>query len=57
MVEIEAAGGKEAVDQLIAWCHQGPPSAQVERVEATWLKGQEKSQSSLNRTAEGFEIR
>jgi len=34
-VRIHAEGTPEAVDALVAWAHQGPPYASVERVEAT----------------------
>lgn len=34
-VEILAEGDAEAVRQLIAWCHQGPPSARVATVHHT----------------------
>jgi acylphosphatase len=32
-VEVLAQGDKEAVDRLVEWCHQGPPTARVTRVE------------------------
>ena len=32
-VEVVAEGEKKALDALIAWCHQGPPRARVERVQ------------------------
>ena len=31
-VEILAQGSPLAIDELIAWCHQGPPAARVDRV-------------------------
>lgn len=31
-VELIAEGNKEAVEQLIAWCHHGPQRAEVEEV-------------------------
>ncbi|MBT9393348.1 acylphosphatase [Hymenobacter sp. NST-14] len=34
-VTIEAEGPPEALAQLEQWCHQGPPAARVEEVEAT----------------------
>ena len=34
-VYIEAEGDKEKLEQLVAWCKQGPPNAQVENVETT----------------------
>ena len=33
-VEAVFAGPKEAVDEMVAACHRGPPSARVERVTA-----------------------
>jgi acylphosphatase len=32
-VEVVVEGGPEAVDQLVQWCHQGPPHARVTGVE------------------------
>jgi len=32
-VELEAEGPAERVEQLIAWCREGPPAAAVTRVE------------------------
>ncbi|MBW1917399.1 MAG: acylphosphatase [Deltaproteobacteria bacterium] len=36
--EVEALfeGDKRAVEQVIAWCHQGPPSAWVKEVKIQW---------------------
>jgi acylphosphatase len=34
-VLIIAEGSAAALDQLIAWCHVGPPRARVERVDVT----------------------
>ena len=34
-VTIEAEGPTEALRQLEAWCHHGPPAARVDRVEVT----------------------
>ena len=33
-VEAVFEGRPEAVDRLIAWCHDGPPHARVDRVES-----------------------
>jgi len=33
-VEIHAEGADDAVEALIAWCHDGPPGAQVREVRA-----------------------
>lgn len=40
-VEIVAQGKKENLEELIAWCHDGSPSAKVEKVEASWETPQE----------------
>lgn len=32
-VEARFEGAPDAVDRLVAWAHEGPPAAQVERVE------------------------
>jgi len=31
-VEAVFQGPSEAVDQMVAWCHQGPPAARVDQV-------------------------
>jgi acylphosphatase len=36
-VEAEAEGEQRAVEALIAWAHDGPPSARVSEVAVTWL--------------------
>ena len=36
-VEAEAEGERAAVDALVAWAHDGPPSARVSDVDVTWL--------------------
>lgn len=28
-VELEAEGASDAIDALLAWCHEGPPAARV----------------------------
>lgn len=35
-VELVAEGPKYALDELIAWCKQGPPDAKVSEVFITW---------------------
>lgn len=40
-VVIVAQGEKENLEDLIAWCHDGPPSAKVEKVEVSWETPQE----------------
>ena len=32
-VALEAQGAVDAVEKLVAWCHQGPPLAEVSSVE------------------------
>ncbi len=36
-VEIEAEGPQESLEQLIDWCKDGPPAADVESVDVRWL--------------------
>ncbi|MFQ5673073.1 MAG: acylphosphatase [Nitrospinales bacterium] len=36
-VEIHAEGDAQAVDRLIEWCRQGPPSASVSGVDVEWV--------------------
>ena len=35
-VELEAEGEEAALQQLLAWCRQGPPAAIVAEVEMQW---------------------
>jgi acylphosphatase len=35
-VEIIAQGERQHVQQLVTWCHNGPPGARVTRVEVDW---------------------
>jgi acylphosphatase len=37
-VEAVFEGPKDRVDQMINWCHHGPPSARVTNVQITWEK-------------------
>lgn len=37
-VEAVAEGPREALEQLVAWCRRGPPSANVTDVSATWIE-------------------
>ena len=37
-VEAILQGPQEKVDDLIRWCHRGPPAAKVEKVELSWEK-------------------
>ena len=38
-VEAEFEGSKEALKQMLAWCHQGPRHALVTDVETAWETG------------------
>jgi acylphosphatase len=40
-VEAVLQGPREPVDELIRWCHRGPPAARVEKVEVAWEKAGE----------------
>ena len=35
-VEAVFEGDAPAVEEMVAWCHQGPPRARVERVKVQW---------------------
>lgn len=35
-VEAVFEGERSAVEQMIRWCHKGPPAANVTRVESEW---------------------
>jgi len=35
-VEAVFEGDKEQVDQIIQWCHHGPPHAKVTKVHSNW---------------------
>jgi acylphosphatase len=45
-VYIEAEGEDAVLDRFIAWCHQGPPQARVDRVEV--VEGNFKSFASFD---------
>ena len=36
-VAAEIVGSRQNVEKLIAWCHKGPPSARVDKVDVQWL--------------------
>ena len=48
-VEAFFEGEKTMVEQMVAWCRQGPPSAQVDRVEVRY--------GDFRGEGEGFEVR
>lgn len=35
-VEVVAEGQKKSIDDLVAWCHHGPPGARVGNVALQW---------------------
>jgi len=35
-VEVVAEGEKEKLEELLKWCHQGPPLARVDSVQINW---------------------
>jgi len=39
-VRLEAEGPRGRVEELIAWCHEGPPAARVSGVEVDWVEPQ-----------------
>lgn len=41
-VEIHAQAPESALETFIAWCHQGPPAARVERVAVSSWAGEER---------------
>jgi acylphosphatase len=57
MVEVEAEGKRDLVEQLVAWCHKGPPSARVDAAEVTWLETENKLERLGNSETSDFEIR
>jgi len=48
-VEAIFEGDKKHIQEMIDWCHQGPPSAQIEQVEIT--------EQSLSNGFDGFSIK
>ena len=35
-VEVAAEGERKKIDDLVAWCHHGPPGARVNNVRLQW---------------------
>jgi acylphosphatase len=48
-VEAVAEGSRSKIEELIAWCHHGPPGAQVKKVDVSW--------EFARNDCEGFRIR
>ena len=48
-VEAVAQGAREALDALVTWAHDGPPTARVDNVSVRW--------SEPGEALEGFELR
>ncbi len=48
-VEAEASGEHERVEELIAWCKQGPPSATVSAVQVEWIEAPDDDNSLSGR--------
>src|SRR4249920_1102242 len=44
-VEVMAEGEREQLEELIRWCHGGPPGAQVKEVRVEWEVSKEEFQS------------
>jgi len=47
-VEAQIEGSQDSCDTMIAWFHEGSPSAQVEKVQVEWIEPE---------GCEGFEVR
>jgi acylphosphatase len=50
-VETLAFGSREALDQFLDWLHQGPPGANVVRVDTEWDDPQNITQNSVQKYA------
>ena len=48
-VFIVATGTREQLDQLVAWCHEGPSRARVEQVKVEEIAGQSFGSFSIHR--------
>lgn len=44
-VEAFAEGDENLLEEFVEWCHQGPPAARVEKVDAKWDEGENKFNS------------
>ncbi len=56
-VEAFAIGPREKLEQLISWCADGPPSAQVDSVETLWKTLEELLEDELMEPDSGFKVR
>lgn len=41
-VSVCVQGPREAIEEFIAWCKQGPPAARVESVDIEWIEKPDK---------------
>ena len=48
-VEIYAEGNESALHEFLSWCHKGPPSSTVEKLEYTTAKNQNATQFRIIR--------
>ena len=44
-VSIVVQGKKDSVEDFIAWCHDGSPSAEVEKVQVSWQEPEDLKKS------------
>ncbi len=56
-VRVEASGKRRELEDLIAWCWSGPPSARVSHVEVEWQKLDDSDCHLKAAQAGGFQIR
>lgn len=40
-VEVVAEGPRKNIDDLVAWCHHGPPGAKIHHVQLKWEDNQD----------------
>ena len=52
-VELRAEGAPGAVDELVQWCHDGPPAARVENVERREIEAEGFDGFDVRPTASG----
>ena len=56
-VEAFAVGPKAQIDQLIAWCGDGPPYAQVDSVDTDWRNLDDLLEDERVEPGSGFKVR